>query len=240
MKRRTVEVVAIGLGALLSLCACGGGNGLGPQEIKKREEKLRNRLPIDWSHYNRGDYQSSIAFFTETLQQADALEGVDAIRNWVKSEAQNGIGWTFFREQQLDSAVVAFNQATRLDRRNADAWVGWAGVSLAQRNYSDAVQFALQVLEILPDYDSAGRLDDDGRPLGHDQFDERHVRLLLAEAYFQLGRYSAVDRPDPSNAAAQLRLVNSGYRFRDPGQLVEGISRAVLDLHGGISSELNR
>jgi tetratricopeptide (TPR) repeat protein len=236
MRISAIGAWAAGLSLSLLLAACGGGSGLGPQEIKKREQKLLDRLPIDWSYYNRGDQRGSIGSFTQTLVQADALDGVEAIRNFVRSEAQNGIGWSFFRMQQLDSAVVAFNQATRLDRRNADAWVGWAGVSLALRSYSDAVQFALQGLETLPDYDSSARLDSYGRNLAHDRFDERHVHLLLASAYYQLGRYSAADRPDPNNAAAQLRLVNNAYRYRDPGQLLEGISRAVLELHGDIAS----
>ena len=56
------------------------------------------------------------------------------------------------------------------------------------------------------------------------------MRLLLAEAYFQLGRYSAVDRPDPSNAAAQMRLATGEFTFRDPGQLLQEISKLALEL----------
>ena len=38
----------------LALTACGGGSGLGPRDIKKREEQLKDQLPVDWGEYNRG------------------------------------------------------------------------------------------------------------------------------------------------------------------------------------------
>lgn len=219
------------------LCgACGGGNGLGPGEAKKREEKLKERLPLDWKEYRTGGYQAAIDAFTETLEQADLLEGVEGVESQVKSEAQNGIGWAFFRLQDLDNAYAAFRLATQFDRRNIDAWAGWAGVVLAQRRYNEALQYAGQALEIDPNYASAARQDDQGRDLKHDQFDYRHVRLVLAESYFQLGRYSAADRPDPNNAAAQLRLISPAFRFKDPGQLLESIGQKALELQGEISS----
>lgn len=218
----------VGLALLCS--ACGGGNGLGPGEARKREDQLKERLPLNWKNYKTGDFQGAIAAFTETLEKADLLEGADGVKNAVKSEAQDGIGWSFFRLQDLDNASSSFKQATQLDRRNADAWVGWAGVVLAQRRYNDAIQYANQALEVDPNYTTANRLDDRGNNLAHDVYDQRHVRLVLAESYFQLGRYSAADRPDPNNAAAQLRLVDSSYRFRDPGQLLEGIAQNTLKL----------
>lgn len=216
------------VGLALWCGACGGGNGLGPGEAKKREDRLKEQLPLSWQDYREGNYQGAIAAFIETLEKTDQLEAGDGVKNLIKSEAQNGIGWTYFRTQDLDNAHSAFRQATQLDRRNADAWVGWAGVALAQRRYNDAVQYASQALEIDPDYATADRLDEGSRDLAHDQYDQRHVRLVLAEAYFQLARYNAVDRPDPNNAAAQLRLVDPSYRFRDPGQLLEGIAQQAL------------
>ena len=224
--------------ACLAVCACGGGSGLGPGEIEKRENKLKDRLPVDWNEYNSGDFEAAIDMFSATLDQADVLEGIDAVKNEVKSEAQNGIGWSFFQMQDLDSANQAFALATGLDRRNGDAWVGWTGVALAQQQYNDVVQFAIQALEAEENYASATRLDEGGRLIGHDRIDERHVRLMLAEAYFQLGRYSTVDRPDPNNAAAQLRLINSDFRFVDPGNLVENLSTVAIDLQDAITSGL--
>ena len=233
MKYRNSNRGVVGL-IVASLCAmllgCGGGSGLGPAEIKQREDRLKDRLPIDWDSYNTGDYTSAIDFFTSTLQEADQLEGVEGVKNQIKSEAQNGIGWAFFRLQNLAAAQTAFDLATRFDRGNADAWVGFAGVALALQAYNDAVQYAIQALERDNDYSSGTRLDEDGRKLGHDRVDERHVRLMLAEAYFHLGRYNATDRPDPSNAAAQLLLVRSDYRFRDVGHLIETLSQVSIEL----------
>lgn len=223
------------LGLAMWIAGCGGGNGLGPGEARKREDRVKDRLPVNWKDYRTGDYQSAIDAFTQTLEKADQLESVDGTRNQIKAEAQNGIGWAFFRMQDLDNAFAAFRQATQLDRRNADAWVGWAGVALAQRRYNDAIQYASQALEIDPNYTTADRTDDRNRDLAHDGYDQRHVRLVMAEAFFQLGRYSAVDRPDPNNAAAQLRLVDPSFRFRDPGLLLEGIAQQaeLLQSEGG-------
>ena len=224
--------------AVIVLLSCGGDSGTGPDEIKESEERLKRRLPIDWTQYNDGDLERAINFFTATLDVADGLEGVEAVRNEVKAEAQNGIGWSFMSQQQLDDAERAFSIATTLNRRNADAWVGWTGVSLAQRDFGDVVQFAKQALEAEPDYDSATRVDSDGRSLGHDDFDVRHVRLMLSEAYFHLGRYSVRDQRDPDNAAAQLSLVNRSYRFQSPGQLLDSLSVAVLSLQKTVSTGL--
>ena len=207
------------------LWSCGGGNGLGPDEIKKKEDRLRDRLVADWALYNQGDYDGAIASFVETLKQADLLEDAETQKKEIKAEAQNGIGWSYFRKQDLDAAGVAFASSTRLDRRNADPWVGWAGVALANQEYNDTVQFAIQALEANLDYKSAVRIDQEGRSYSHDDLDKRHVRLMQAEAYFNLGRYTVTDRPDPNNATAQVRLIQGNYVYVDPGQLLETISQ---------------
>ena len=239
-KKYSCAGAVLRLGAIIvscSLLACGGGTGLGPGEIQNREDKLRARLPIDWSIYETSDFAGAIALFEKTLEEADAFEGIAlGVRNAVKAEAQNGIGWSYIRLQNLTAAAQAFGIATQLDRTNADAWVGWAGVALAQRQYGDVLQYTNQALETDPDLNSATRIDAAGRSLGHDAVDERHVRIMLAEANFQLGRYSAVERPDPNNAAAQVRLVDRDFRYRDPGQLLERISELSLDLQDTVSA----
>ena len=212
------------------LWGCGGGSGVGPEELLKQEQKLRDRLPIDWGNYSNGDYDGTIEFFTNTLEKAETYEGPEAILNEIKSEAHNGIGWAFFRKQSLEAASSAFQQATTLNRRNADAWVGYAGVALARRLFNDAIQYANQALSVDSEYVSSFRVDDAERQLGHDNFDTRHVRMILAESYFQLGRYSALDRPDPSNASAQLRMIDEDFAFRDPGQLLQEMSQLSIEL----------
>ena len=217
------------------LVACGGGSGVGPGEVNKREDELKEKIKVDWETYESGDLQSALGAFQQTLLTASTKSGTESIRNQVMSEAQNGIGWIYFKTQSLDSASVAFNEATKLNRRNEDAWAGWAGVALANKRYSDAARYADQALSIEPDYNSATRtLDDDDNSMlvGHDNFDARHLRLLLAEAYFHLGRYSAAERSDPKNAAAQVRLLrNNQFAYIDPGKLLEAISIEAQKLH---------
>ena len=209
---------------------CGGGSGVGPEELLKQEEKLRDRLPVDWVNYKNGDYDGAIEFFTTTLENAESYQGPEAILNEIKSEAHNGIGWAFFRKQDLKAASSAFQQATTLNRRNADAWVGYSGVALARRLFNDAIQYAMQALSADSEYASYNRIDSSERQMGHDNFDTRQVRMILAESYFQLGRYSAIDRPDPSNASAQLRMIDEDFTFRDPGQLLLEMSRISIEL----------
>ncbi len=225
----------ISLSVAFLFYACGGGNGLGPGEIKKREDRIREELPIDWNNYGGNDFQSAIESFAQTLEEADRLDGIDNIRNQIRSEAQNGIGWSQFRQQDLNQAENAFRIATSLDRNNTDAWVGRTGIALAQQRYGDAVQYAVTAIDRDPDYNSAVRLDPVGRNLGHDNLDIRHVRLALAEAYFQLGRYSAADRPDPNNASAQMQLIRGEFRFQDPGQLLQTMSQTAMDLQSGLN-----
>ena len=212
------------------LWGCGGGSGVGPEELLKQEEKLRDRLPVDWGNYKNGDYDGAIEFFTSTLDKAESYQGPEAILNEIKSEAHNGIGWAFFRKQDLEAASSAFQQATTLNRRNTDAWVGYAGVALARRLFNDAIQYPMQALSADSEYASYFRMDGSERQMGHDSFDTRHVRMILAESYFQLGRYSAIDRPDPSNASAQLRMIDEDFTFRDPGQLLLEMSRISIEL----------
>ena len=236
MKTVIRTIVLVCAASSLASMGCGGGSGIGPGEVAKREDTLKDMLLDDWSSYRAGDYPTSIGMFTETLNVADANDELSAaVRNQVKSEAQNGIGWAWFKTQELDSADVAFDRSTRLNRQNSDAWAGWSGVALAKKQYTNAVQYAVQVLQLDDDYQSDKRFFDEstgGRPIGHDNFDERHVRLLLAEAYFHLGRYSEVDRADPGNATAQLRLAtNRQFTFTDPGALLAEISDEAQKLH---------
>ena len=224
---------------------CGNGTGVGQGELQKQEKKLWERLPFDWNKYNQGDYQGALDFFTETRDQADLLDDEGGKRQEIQSEALNGVGWAFLNLQDLDNSWIAFQQATRLNRQNTDAWVGWAGVALAKKSYSEAAQFSKQALEtnsILvqetkQDYNSAFRPGEEGVNLGHDHFDLRHVRLMLAVAYFHLGRYSINERADPNNVAAQLRLLGQAgnlnlrdFKYRDPGDLLQNISQAAFEL----------
>ena len=57
---------------------------------------------------------------------------------------------------------------------------------------------------------------------------------MLAEAYFQLGFYTAGERADPSNATAQLSLVRSGFKFLDPGQLLQTLSQVSIELQDSV------
>ena len=58
---------------------CGGGNGIGPDEIRKREGRLRDQLPLSWNFYNQGQYEEAVDAFTRVLEDADNIEGIDDV-----------------------------------------------------------------------------------------------------------------------------------------------------------------
>ncbi len=49
-KMNGIKISAMSLCAAFLLGACGGGNGLGPGEIQKREDRIREQLPLDWGN----------------------------------------------------------------------------------------------------------------------------------------------------------------------------------------------
>ena len=197
----------------LTAWACGGGNGLGPTEIKHREAAVEQQLELSWKKYNAGDLDGSISGFRETLDAADHLDVSSGTTNLIKGEAYDGIGWSAFRQQDLDLAASSFQQSVALNRQNTDAWVGWGGVSLAQRQFTNTVQFCITALDADLHYNSTTRTYIAGLDLSHDAIDTRSVRLMLAEAYLNLGYYSPVERADPFNASAQVRLLRPSYQY---------------------------
>ena len=73
-----IKTIAIIYGSLMMM-ACGGGSGIGPNEIFEQETQLRDRLPTDWTHYRDGDYLGAVEFFTETLENASTFDGSESI-----------------------------------------------------------------------------------------------------------------------------------------------------------------
>lgn len=237
---------SMALGMILTLGwwrGCGGGCGPEPQEGgAETEVELQALLLNGWKHYNLGDFRTAIDTFSAALEKVNVNEPAldPGVRRQVTAEAHNGIGWSYFRTRELDNARNAFRQATSFSSRISDAWVGWAGVALMQGRYADAVQFGNQGLEDDRSYNSALRNGPEWKyislqewqPLGHDRVDVRHVRLMLAEGYYQLGRYSAAESPDPNNAAAQVRLIRGAFRYTDPVELVQVIGELAMELKG--------
>jgi tetratricopeptide (TPR) repeat protein len=232
----SAHLLALLIGGLL--LGCGHGNGISPTAIEKQEDGLLQKLDVSWDEYNAGGLENAVEYFTQVLDRADKLESPPAVINGIKSEAHNGLGWTAFRQHDLREAADRFLGATNLNRRNTDAWVGWAGVALAQGHYSDAVRFCLTALADGGDgetpYSSAARLDEEGRELGHDTVTSRHVRLMLAEAYFHQGYYSSADRPGVSdatlNASGQVALLRDGFTYTNPIDLIRTIGMVAAEL----------
>ena len=138
-----------------------------------------------WLLYEQGEYQEAVNTFNQaTKAVADELE------------AYLGMGYAFAQLGELTRAKQNLNNVIGLipvlvnagrisselgESLNAEGNVGLASVNLAERNYTEAVDFARIALELNPNFIHrwiAG-------------FDVVQLKLIMIEAYFGDGQYSA-------------------------------------------------
>ena len=198
------------LGILLGL-GCGGGTGIltTPGDQTGTIEDL---IGQGWQLYEQGQYDGAIVKFEGVLQ----LESN-------RSSAHNGLGWSYFRKQDLKKARETFEKAIRFAPSSADAFVGLAGVALSEgdagknrEKYSEVIVNANQALLLEAAYTS-----------NHDRLTWHHVRLILAQAYFYLGKYTKEQSPDPNNAEAQIRKIDVSFAYTTPANLLKKIEDLV-------------
>ena len=197
------SIIAL-IAAILVAAGCGGGTGVGT--ASDRDQQISSEA---WLAYRTGDYAKADSTFQEALSVNPSL-----------SDALNGRGWANFslagreadtnrRTGELNTAHENFSRAVTAEPKNADAWAGLAGVELASDNYQKAVDAAQQVIRLDPNFFSS-----------HDNFNIREVRVILATAYFFLGKFSPAETPDPNNAAAQVTLLDRTFQYTTPAELI--------------------
>ena len=183
---------------------CGGGTGIGTSTDRPAQISAEA-----WLAYRAGNYALADSTFQEALSVNPSL-----------SDALNGRGWANFslasregdvnrRAGHLSAARENFSRAVTAESKNADAWAGLAGVELASDNYQKAVDAAQQVLNLNPGYFSP-----------HDNFNIREVRMILATAYFFLGKFSKAEAADPHNAAFQVTTLDRTFQYTTPVELI--------------------
>jgi len=131
-----------------------------------------------WKEYNSGNYGIATLAFEKTLVQ----DGPHL------SEANNGLAWIYLSSSvnaginrlYISKSLSKFQNAINLDARNADAWVGKAGLLLIRRQSQDDLKDALNSI------DSA--LQGDAIYLyRHDYYSKADLYALKAQCYYYLG-----------------------------------------------------
>jgi len=191
--------------ALLGALGCGGGTGVGGTYGSAETLTFEG-----WDSYRKQDLPKGEELFNSAL----ALDPT-------YTEAYNGLGWLNFRkagqEEDKDRRLAALNgarknfeHAVNADPGNTDALVGLAGVDLALGEWEKASIAAGRALDLSPRYFSS-----------HDNIDYRDVHLVMAEAYFFMGRFKhTTETPDPNNALYHIDVVDPGYKaFYESNQL---------------------
>jgi tetratricopeptide (TPR) repeat protein len=196
--------IIIAMAAILLAAGCGGGTGIGTRS--DRDQQISSEA---WLAYRAGSYAQADSTFQEALSVnptlSDALNG----RGWANFSLAGREGDTNRRTGYLNTARTNFSGAAASDPKNTDAWAGLAGVELASDNYQKAVDAAQQVLNLDPNFFSP-----------HDNFNIREVRIILATAYFFLGKYSVAEGADPHNATAQITILDRTFRYTTPVELI--------------------
>ncbi|MSS72258.1 MAG: tetratricopeptide repeat protein [Candidatus Latescibacteria bacterium] len=190
--------------AILLVAGCGGGTGVGTRS--DRDQQIASEA---WLAYRAGNYAQADSTFKEALSVnptlSDALNG----RGWANFSLSGREGDANRRAEYLNAARENFSRAAAAEPKNADAWAGLAGVELASDNYQKAVSAAEQVLTLDPNYFSS-----------HDNFNIREIRMILATAYFFLGKFSTAEGADPHNATAQVVTLDRTFRYTTPVELI--------------------
>lgn len=168
--------LAIGLAAILALSSCGEDEGPGSSLTAAQHNEE------GWSSYILGDYALARSHFAEALRLEPEL-----------SEARLGLAWTKAQEGEYLSAVADFDHVLFSGALMEDAFAGRAAAALEVPDDSLAVASAESTLARNIHYFFVKR----------PEYNFYDLRLILAQAYFALSRYSKaqeqVDVLDPGN-----------------------------------------
>jgi tetratricopeptide (TPR) repeat protein len=155
----------ITIAGCLILGSCSGGEESAPVE------KTAAQLTAEgWQAYSGGIYATAAAKFSEALTK-------DA--NFV--DAYNGLGWARMKLNTLATALSSFSSGLTRDTVNLEIMAGLAFLYHAQKNYSQSILLADNVLQA----NSTWAFSRDAAITSAD------LHLLLAEDYFAQASYAA-------------------------------------------------
>ena len=199
---------------LLILSGCGGG--ISAYKVGDYDSLMKS----GWSKYNQNKFEEAQQLFLEAKAMNDE-----------RAEAYIGCGWSLLMRQHPDSALVeffnAFDYITTLND-TVDIACGISGSYLANGDNNRVINF-------LNNYDL--EYFEDSFPLrDHDFFlDRSDLELVLAQAYYRLGIFSAAEAPDPDNAVYHLnQVLITPYVYTTPDELMEKMTECLSQSKGGL------
>ncbi len=199
---------------LLILSGCGGG--ISAYKVGDYDSLMKS----GWSKYNQNKFEEAQQLFLEAKAMNDE-----------RAEAYIGCGWSLLMRQHPDSALVeffnAFDYITTLND-TVDIACGISGSYLANGDNNRVINF-------LNNYDL--EYFEDSFPFrDHDFFlDRSDLELVLAQAYYRLGIFSAAEAPDPDNAIYHLnQVLITPYVYTTPDELMEKMTEHLSQSKGGL------
>ena len=156
---------------LVSLFRCGTDREF---ESKQAEQNLAK----GWEAYHQQSFAESLLNFERSIHLDPDL-----------SDAYNGLGWSHLSilktaeipPPSLDLALMAFEQAIRSDKKNADAWIGLANTLFLRRK--SAIDFESAILAL-----DSGLTADSSRLYRHDYQSASDVYTLKVLCHLYLGQ----------------------------------------------------
>lgn len=145
-----------------------------------------------WQSFEAKDYPKAISLFKQALNN-----------NNLYTDAYNGLGWAYGRQDSLEKAKVYFDIALGLEKNLTDAIVGRSFVSLGLGKFEEAITAVTMVEQYNVVFYT----------FRHDvSISINDLKLIKAQSYFMLGNYAEaqdiIDVLDPQN---QLDQSNASY-----------------------------
>ncbi len=199
---------------LLFIAGCGGG--ISAYKVGGYDALIKS----GWTKYNQNKFEEAQQIFLEAKSMDEE-----------RAEAYIGCGWSLLMRQHPDSALVefftGFDYVAALDD-TVDIVCGISGSYLASGKNNKVISFL-----------NAYNLEyfDDSFPLSYHDFslDRGDLELVLAQAFYRLGIYSAADSPDPDNAVYHLnQVLITPYVYKNPDELMEKMTEYISQSDGGL------
>ncbi len=147
--------------ALMLVMGCSSGGPSGPS--------FEDLITQGWQAFESKDFATAVSKFTDAKA-----------KDPTKIEVYIGLGWSLFRQGNLNQADTEFAQGNTQAQATADLLAGWAFNLNAQKNFSLSNVRADQALALEPSWQFA-----------HDPaISASDLHLLKAENYFLTGDFS--------------------------------------------------
>lgn len=191
---------------LLCISSCDDDEGLGPGP------SAADYNEAGWTSYNGGDYPGAHSSFSSALELDPGL-----------TEASLGLAWCNAHEGEYPTAMVGFGEVMATGDYFTDAVAGLAATAHAASWDSLAIWSAETALAMNPVYEFSRQ----------NKYNWRDLRLILAQAYFALARYS--------DAQVQVSILDpdNGLNPGDPESwVVDGVTHPTYEAALAMEIEL--